>query len=73
MQVAQTDVLGLVDYYRVGIRDIETALDDRRAEQHVIIPRHEVQDLVFKHLSLHLAVGHAYLHVRDDPVQDIVD
>ena len=72
MQVAQADVLRLVYYYGIGIRNVKTVLDDRRAEKHVIVPCHEVKYLVFKHFSLHLTVRHAYLHVRHKPVQDVV-
>ena len=73
MQVAKTDVLRLVDDYSVGIRNIETALDDRSTEEHVIIPCHELKNLVFKNLRFHLAMSHAYLHIRHYPVQDIMD
>ena len=72
MQVAQADVLRLVYYYGIGIRNVQTVLYDRRAEKHVIVPCHEVKYLVFKYFSLHLTMRYTYLHVRHKPVQDVM-
>ena len=64
MQVAQADVLRLVDDDGIGIRNIKTVLDDGGTQEHVVVARHEIEDLVFKHLRFHLAVCDAYLHIR---------
>ena len=73
VQVAQAEVLGLVDDDGVGVRDVQSVLYDGGAEHHVVVPAHEVQHLVFQHLGLHLPVGNADLHVGHQPVEDLLD
>ena len=72
MEVAEADVLGLIDDDRIGVRHIKTVLDDGRTQEHIIVSRHKVEDLVLKHLCLHLAVGHTDLHIRYKPLEDVV-
>ena len=73
MQVTQTDVLSLVYDDRVGVRDVQSVFDDRGAKKHVIVPSNEIQHLVFQLFGFHLTVSHADLHVRDEPVENLVD
>ena len=72
MEIAQTYVLCLIDEYGVGVWNIETVFYYGCAEQQVIFPLHESKYLVFKHLCLHLTVGHAYPHIRNQPVEYVV-
>ena len=73
MQVAQAYVLRLIYYYSIGIRNVKSALYDGGTEKHVIVSGHEVQDLVLQNLSFHLTMSHTYLHVRHEPMEDIMD
>ena len=72
MKVTQTDILSLIDDDGIGIRYVETVFDDGSAQKHIIITGHKIKYLVFQHLSFHLSVSHTYLHIRHEPVQDIV-
>ena len=71
MQVAQADILRLVNQYGVGVGNIQSVLDDGRAQQQVVISPHECKHPVFQFFGLHLAVRHADFHVGYQPVQDI--
>ena len=73
MQVAQAEVLRLVDQDRIGVRDVQAVLDQGRAEHHVVVPTDEIQHPVFQLFGFHLSVRHANLHVRNQAVQDVVD
>ena len=72
MEVTEADVLCLVDDYGIGIRDIKSVLDYRRAKKHVIISGHEFKYLVLKNLWFHLTMSQAYLHIRDYPLDNIM-
>ena len=56
VQVGQPVAVGLVDEDRVGVGDVQAALDDRGAQQHVELAPHEVQhhplQLVLRHLGV---------------------
>ena len=73
VQVAQTEVLGVVDDDRIGVGDVDAVLDDGRRHQHVELPVDEVHDEFFQLLGGHLAVpdGHAGLRAetRDQPLE----
>ena len=73
MQVAQADVLRLVDDDRVGVRDVKTVLDYRGAKKHIVIPTDEIQHPVLQLLGFHLTMSHTNLHVRHKPVQNLVN
>ena len=73
MQVTQADILRLVHDDRVGVGDVQAAFDDGRAQQHVVVSPHESQHPVFQLLGFHLAMRHAYFHIRNQPVQDFLD
>jgi hypothetical protein len=42
---------------RVGLRDVEARLDDRRRDEHVCVTGEEVQHLVLELALRHLPVG----------------
>ena len=58
VQLAKTEVLGVVDYYSVDIWHIYAALYYGCGNQHVIVMVGEVDDGFFKLLGWHLSVSH---------------
>src|SRR5690242_1226654 len=56
MQVGQTIPIGLMDENRVGVGDIQTALDNRRGQQQIELmvhkPEHDFLELPLRHLSM---------------------
>ena len=73
MQVAQADVLGLVDNDGIGVGDVQAVLDDGRAQKHIIIAADEVQHPVFQFLGFHLSVRDTDAHIGNQPVEYLVD
>ena len=73
MQVGKADVLRLVDDDRIRVRDVQAVLDDGRTQEHVVVAPHEIQHLVLQFLRFHLPVRDADFHIRNEPVQDVVD
>ena len=73
MQIAETEILSLVYYNGIGIRNIQTAFNDGSAQKHVIIALDELHHLVFQFLGLHLTMSHTYPHVRHYTVQNVID
>ncbi len=58
MQLAEAEVLGIVDDDGVDIGHVDTALYDGCGEEHVVIVVGEVDNSLLKFLGGHLAVGH---------------
>ena len=61
---------------RVGVRDVEPVLDDRRGHEHVELARHEVEHRALEPIFRHLAVPDDDSRVRHearDQVRDRVD
>src|ERR1017187_1832021 len=56
VQIAQPKAVGAVDDDGVGVRDIEAALDDGCANQHVNLAFHETMHHFLKLMLVHLAV-----------------
>ena len=86
VKIGQTEAVGAVDDDRVGVGDIEPALDDRGRDQHVGIALHEALHHGLQLPLLHLAVPHQRAHAgaefpepgshlfdRADPVVEQVD
>ncbi len=72
MQIAQSKVLRLIYDHGVGVRHVQTVFHNRSAEKHVVVSPYEVHNLVFKCSGLHLTVRNADLHVRNQPVQNVM-
>src|SRR5690348_13932407 len=56
VKFAEAKSIGTVDNDRVGVGDIQTALDDRRANQHVRLVADEFQHYFFQLSLAHLAM-----------------
>ena len=56
VQVAQAEVLRLVDDDGIGVRYVDAALDDGGGEQHVVIVVDEIEDNLLQFGRLHLSV-----------------
>ena len=63
VELRQTEAVGAVDDQRVGGRDVEPALDDRRRQQHVIFAVVESAHSLFDLGRAHLAVRGDELHL----------
>ena len=68
MQIAQSEILRLIDDDGVGIRNIDTALDDGRCQQDIVIIVHKIEDDLFQFLRLHLSVSDTNPAIRDIPL-----
>ncbi len=58
MQLAETEVLGIVDDDGVDIGHVDTTLYDGCGEEHIVVVVGEVDNRLLKFLGGHLAVGH---------------
>ena len=65
VQVAQTEVLRLVDEDGVGVGDVDAALYDGGGQQHVVVVVHEAKDDFLQLGGLHLSVAYADAAVGD--------
>ena len=66
MQFAQTEILGIVDDNRVGVRHIYTRLDDGCGDQHVIFVVSKTQDSLFQFFGIHLPVSDDGAYTRGE-------
>ena len=73
IQLRQTVSIGAIDDDRVGVRDVEAVLDDRRRQQHVELVRHEVEHRALERVLGHLAVADDDARVGHEPLQQIAD
>ena len=73
MQVAQSEILGVVDDDGIGIGDIDAVLDDGRRYEHIEFPVDEVHDEFFEFLSRHLTMTDRHAgfraNARNHPLQ----
>ena len=72
MQIAQSEILSLVNYNSIGIRNIQSVFYNGSTQEHIIITLHKIHHLVFKLLRIHLSMRHTYLHIRNYPVKNII-
>ena len=64
VQLRQTQALRVLYYQRVGVRVVDSALDDGRGHQHVNLVLVKLQHHVLYLLRAHLAVRHAHAGLR---------
>ena len=57
MQLAEAEQVGAVDDERVHRRHVDAALDDRGADEHVVLALPEVEHDLLERALVHLAVG----------------
>jgi len=73
VKIGQAVVVGLVDENRVGVGDVQAALDDRRRHQHIDLAAHELQHRLFQLVASHLAMRHRDPHFGDNTLNAIRD
>ncbi len=76
VQVGQPVAVGLVDEDRVGVGNVEAALDDRRGQQHVVAAVDEAEHHLFEIVLVHLPVSDGQPRLGDDlpqPPRDDLD
>ena len=66
VQLAQSEILGVVDYYCVDIRHIDARLDDCSGQQHVVLVCGEVDYCLLQFVGRHLPVSHYGTRVGDE-------
>ena len=66
VELGETEQVGTVDDERVHRRDVEPALDDRRAHEHVVLALPEVEHDTFEPAFVHLSVRDADARLRDE-------
>ncbi len=73
VQLAQAEVLRVVDDDGVDARHVYAALDDGGAEQHVVVVGGEVHDGLLQLFGRHLAVGHCDARVGHQPAYHVLE
>ena len=68
IELRQAVAIGAVDDDRVGVRDVEAVLDDRRREQDVELARDEVEHRALERLLVHLAVADDDARLGHEPL-----
>ena len=66
VELREAEVVRPVDEDGVRRRDVEAALDDGGAEEHVVLPVHELRHHSFQLPLGHLSVGHRDLRLRHE-------
>ena len=57
VQLGQPHLVGIMHDQRVDVRDIDAGLDDRRADQHIVLAHQEIENRFLQLLLRHLSVG----------------
>ena len=65
VEVRKSKVMGIVNNNGVGIRNVDTALDDGGGEKHIVIVIHEIEDNLLQLFGLHLPVTDAHTAIGD--------
>lgn len=60
VQVAQAEVVRLIDDDGVGIGDVDTVLHDRGSDEHIVVVVYKAHDNLFQLLGGHLSVSYAH-------------
>ena len=74
MKVRESEVMSRIDNDGVGIRDIDTILDDGSREQHVVVVVGEIEDDLLEFLRFHLSMSDSHTGIRDifmDHLRDV--
>jgi hypothetical protein len=64
VQVAEPDVLGIVDDDGVGVGDVQAAFHNVGADQNIVLAVDELEHALFQHMALQLPVRHPDVHIR---------
>src|SRR5205085_9774487 len=67
IELSKTETIRALDQYRVHVGDVETRLDDGRADQHVVLGSLEVDHHVGKLVFRHLPVTYGHARLRHQP------
>ena len=65
MEVGESEVMGTVDDDGVGIRDVDTILNDGGREQHIVVVIGEVEHNLLEFLRFHLSMTDGHTGIRD--------
>ena len=65
MQVTQSKVLRLIDNNRIGIRDINSTLNNGSGKQYIVIIIHKTEDNLFQLFGLHLSMTDTNTAIRN--------
>ncbi|TXT21979.1 MAG: Uncharacterized protein FD138_3859 [Planctomycetota bacterium] len=71
MQVCESIILSVIDEDRVRVRDVDTAFDDRCADEDVELAVHELDHDLFEFVPLHLPVPDPDASFRHDPLNPV--
>lgn len=69
--MGEAESVGTIHNQRVRIRDIQTRLDNRRAQQHIDVTMPEIADDLVELLTSHLAMGNAYPGFGNEVLQTL--
>ncbi len=64
IELGQAKTIRAFDDDRIAVGDIQTTLDDRGADQHLMFAGHEIRHLALQIVGVHLAVPHTNGHAR---------
>ena len=65
MQVAQAEILRSIDDNGIGIRDVDTTLDNGSCQEYIVVIIHEIVNNLFQFFRFHLSMTDAYTTIRD--------
>ena len=65
VQIAQPEMLGVMDDHRIRIRDIDPVFHDGGRQQDIVIVVHETRYHLFQLFGIHLPVADGYPTIRD--------
>ena len=66
VQVAQPELMCIVDDDRVGIGNVQAGFDDIGAHENIVFVGYEIEHMFFEFLPLHLPVGHPDADIRTE-------
>ena len=70
VEVAESEVLGIVDDHGVGVGDVQPVLNDGGGDKDIDFAFEEAHHGVLDYFSVHLAMGHGYVGVGDKAVDE---
>ena len=68
VQVAQAELVGIVDDHRVGVRYVQSVLHNRGGHQHIDVALQEAHQGLLGLLAVHASVRHGHARIRHQPL-----
>ena len=66
VELGEAQLVRILNDHRVGIRDIESRLDDRRGDEHIDITVDEIQHDLLELVLIHLTMSECHICLRNE-------